>query len=92
MKKYLITQNIPSDKIIVDNHGDNTEKTVINTIRIADSLQYTKVISVSQYYHQVRIRKLFKKNNFDYIENSSPSYFEARDVYSVFREFFAYYF
>lgn len=39
MKKYLITQNIPSDKIIVDNHGDNTEKTVINTIRIADSLR-----------------------------------------------------
>lgn len=91
MKKYLIENKIPSDEIITDNFGDNTEKTVINSIKIADSLHYTSIVSVSQYYHQTRIRKLFKKNHFEHITSASPEYFEIRDIYSVFREFFAYY-
>lgn len=91
MKKYLIKSKIPADNILVDNFGDNTEKTVINTIRIADSLKYDKIISVSQFYHQTRIKKLFREHHFKNIESSSPKYFEVRDLYSVFREFFAYY-
>lgn len=92
MKKYLVENKIPPEKIITDNYGDNTEKTVLNTIRIADSLKQNKIISVSQYYHQTRIKKLFKENNFNTITSSSPKYFEIRDVYSIIREFFAYYF
>ncbi|MGU3375455.1 YdcF family protein [Chryseobacterium sp. M5A1_1a] len=91
MKKYLIKNKIPSESIIVDNFGDNTEKTVVNTIKIADSLKYNKIISVSQFYHQTRIKKLFREHHFENIESSSPKYFELRDLYSVFREFFAYY-
>ncbi len=91
MKKYLIKNKIPPNHILVDNFGDNTEKTVINTIKIADSLKYNRVISVSQFYHQTRIKKLFRDHYFKNIESSSPLYFEMRDFYSVFREFFAYY-
>lgn len=91
MKKYLIKNSIPAEKIIVDNFGDNTEKTVTNTIKIADSLKYNSIISVSQFYHQTRIKKLFREHHFKNIESSSPFYFEIRDFYSVFREFFAYY-
>lgn len=92
MKKYLMKNNIPSAFILVDNFGDNTEKTVINTIKTADNLKYSTVISVSQFYHQTRIKKLFRKHDFRNIESSSPGYFEIRDFYSVFREFFAFYF
>ncbi|PKF74739.1 YdcF family protein [Chryseobacterium sp. PMSZPI] len=91
MKNYLIKNKISSNKILVDNFGDNTEKTVINTIKIADSLKYSSVISVSQYYHQTRIKKLFRGHHFKNIDSSSPIYFEIRDFYSIFREFFAYY-
>lgn len=91
MKDYLIKNKIPATNILVDNFGDNTEKTVINTIKIADSLKYNSVISVSQFYHQTRIKKLFRKHHFNNIDSVSPSYFEPRDLYSVFREFFAYY-
>lgn len=91
MKKYLVENKIPPEQIITDNFGDNTEKTVINSIKIADSLDYKSIVSVSQYYHQTRIRKLFKKNHFEHITASSADYFEMRDIYSVFREFFAYY-
>lgn len=91
MKKYLIKNKIPAQNILVDNFGDNTEKTVVNTIKIIDSLKYNRVISVSQFYHQTRIKKLFREHHFKNIESSSPEYFELRDFYSVFREFFAYY-
>lgn len=91
MKKYLIKNKIPPTSILVDNFGDNTEKTVLNTIKAADSLKYSTVISVSQFYHQTRIKKLFREQHFKNIESSSPKYFEIRDLYSVFREFFAYY-
>ncbi|SHE44780.1 YdcF family protein [Chryseobacterium sp. OV279] len=91
MQKYLVENKIPPEKIITDNYGDNTEKTVVHTIKTADSLQYKSIVSVSQYYHQTRVKKLFKKHHFNNVTSSSPKYFEARDVYSVFREFFAYY-
>ena len=91
MHNYLIKNNIPSDKIIVDNKGITTEATVINCIKIMDSLQYNSAISVSQYFHQTRTKSLFKKNGFQNIESSSPVYFEWRDFYAIFREFFAFY-
>ena len=34
MRNYLIKNNIPSNKIIVDNKGIDTEATVINSIKI----------------------------------------------------------
>lgn len=91
MKEYLESKNIPTEKIIVDNYGNDTEKTVENSIRIMDSLEMTSAISVSQYFHQSRTKQLFRKYNFKNIESSSPYYFELRDFYSVFREFFAFY-
>lgn len=91
MKKFLITKQIPSEKILVDNYGDDTEKTIKNSIRIMDSLGYKSAISVSQYFHQTRTKALFRKNGFKNIESASPNYFELRDFYSLLREFVAYY-
>jgi vancomycin permeability regulator SanA len=91
MKEYLIENKIPAEKIIVDNYGNDTEKTVKNSTRILDSLNLESAISVSQYFHQTRTKKLFKKHGLKNIESSSPKYFELRDFYSIFREFVAYY-
>ncbi|KQT21889.1 hypothetical protein ASG31_00665 [Chryseobacterium sp. Leaf404] len=91
MKQYLESKNIPSDKIIVDNYGNDTEKTVENSIRIMDSLNIKSAVSVSQYFHQTRTKQLFRKHHFKNIESSSPNYFEMRDFYSVIREFLAFY-
>ena len=91
MQGYLIKNKIPTEKILVDNYGDDTEKTVENSIRIMDSLHFKSAISVSQYFHQTRTKKLFRKKGFENIESASPDYFELRDFYSIFREFVAYY-
>lgn len=91
MREYLIKNQIPTEKILVDNFGNDTEKTVENSIRMMDSLNFKSAISVSQYFHQTRTKKLFRKKGFYNIESSSPDYFEFRDFYSIFREFVAYY-
>lgn len=91
MQEYLINNKIPTEKILVDNFGNDTEKTVENSIRMMDSLNFKSAISVSQYFHQTRTKKLFRKKGFENIESSSPDYFEFRDFYSIFREFVAYY-
>jgi vancomycin permeability regulator SanA len=91
MKKYLVAHKVPAKDISVDNHGDDTEKTVVNSIEIMDELHYNSAISVSQYFHQTRIKMLFRKHGFTNIASASPRYFEWRDFYSIFREFVAFY-
>jgi vancomycin permeability regulator SanA len=91
MQEYLVANKIPAANIIVDNKGNDTEKTVLNSIKIMHRLHYHSAISVSQYFHQTRIKMLFHKNGFRNIESASPRYFEVRDFYSIFREFIAFY-
>lgn len=91
MKDYLITKNIPSSAIIVDNKGDNTRLTVENTLEIQKKYPFKSIIVVSQYFHVTRTKKLFKNKGFENVNSVSPGYFEWRDLYSVLREFPAYY-
>ena len=91
MKEYLIKNGVPDTLIIVDNKGDNTIATIDNTLKLKDSLNFKNLIVVSQYFHVTRTKMLFRKRNFKEVNSVSPNYFEFRDIYSLFREFFAYY-
>lgn len=91
MKDYLVSKNVPDSVIIVDNFGNNTTASVINTLKIKDKIQFNSLIIVSQYYHLTRTKMLFRKLKFNKISSVSPKYFEFRDVYSLLREFAAYY-
>ncbi|RZK34987.1 MAG: YdcF family protein [Pedobacter sp.] len=91
MKAYLIEHKVPDSVIIVDNFGNNTLATVNNTMRLKDSLNFKSLIVVSQYFHLTRTKMLFRKRHFDNVSSVSPQYFEFRDIYSLLREFVAYY-
>ncbi len=91
MKDYLIKNKVPASAIIVDNLGINTLATVKNTLQLKDSLKFRSIIVVSQYFHITRTKMFFKKYQFENVSGASPKYFEIRDFYSLFREFFAYY-
>ncbi len=91
MQEYLIKKGVPKSDIIVDNYGNNTTATVENTVKIVDSLNYSSIIVVSQYFHLTRTKMLFRKNKFENVNSVSPKYFEARDIYSIFEEFAAFY-
>ena len=91
MKEYLTKYGVPDSSIIVDNLGNNTIATVDNTLKLKDSLNFKSLIVVSQYFHATRTKMLFRKRHFDNVSSVSPTYFELRDIYSLVREFGAYY-
>ncbi|MGK6341652.1 YdcF family protein [Chryseobacterium sp. DT-3] len=91
MKEYLIKNKVSDSIIIVDNFGNNTLATVNNTLKLKDSLNFQSLIVVSQYFHLTRTKMLFRKQHFKNVSSVSPQYFELRDIYSLLREFVAYY-
>ncbi len=91
MKEFLLRQGVPDSTITVDNKGDNTIKTVKNTLALQNKLHFKNLIVVSQYFHLTRTKMLFRKDGFSNLGSASPGYFEWRDLYSLLREFVAYY-
>lgn len=91
MKEFLIQKGVPDSLIIVDNFGNNTRLTVVNTLKLRSKEKFNSIIVVSQYFHVTRTKKLFEDEGFENISSVSPNYFEWRDVYSIVREFPAYY-
>ena len=61
MKKYLIENQISSQNIIVDNFGNDTEKTVENSIKILDSLHYKQQLAFRNIFTRQE-QKCFSEN------------------------------
>ncbi len=91
MKQFLISRGIPDSLISVDNAGNNTRATVTNTVKLRSKLHFNSIIVVSQYFHVTRTKKLFREKGMQSVSSVSPFYFEWRDLYSIVREFPAYY-
>lgn len=91
MKEFLVSKGIPDSVIMVDNKGDNTRKTVENTLALRPELHFHSLVIVSQYFHVTRTKKLFREKGFQEVSSVSPDYFEWRDLYALIREFPAYY-
>ena len=90
MKEYLVEQGVPDSLIIVDNKGDNTLKTAINTQAICKAKGYKSVTVVSQWFHITRTKQMLKGSGL-VVDSAAPGYFEWRDFYAVTREFVAFY-
>jgi uncharacterized SAM-binding protein YcdF (DUF218 family) len=80
MKEFLLGRGVPDSVLIVDNQGNTTQQTVENVAHLRDSLHFARVLVVSQYYR-----------GFRRVGGVSPAYFELRDLYSLGREFAAFY-
>lgn len=91
MKKYLVHAGVPDSLVIADNAGNNTEATARNAAAFVTSKNIRSVTIISQYFHLVRCRLLFRKAGIADCCIASPSYFEWRDIYSMTREFAGYY-
>lgn len=91
MKEYMLQHAIPDSCIVVDNNGNNSRQSIQNAVLLRSALHFDKVIIVSQYYHLTRCKMLARKLGLNNVSSASPMYFELRDIYSLLREFFAYY-
>lgn len=91
MAQYLVEHNVPQENIFIDSDGKNTEKTAQNTVNIMPQIHARSVMVISQYFHISRAKLAFQKAGITEISSAHANYFELRDIYSIFREFFAYY-
>lgn len=91
MREYLLRHGVPDSAIVVDNAGNNTQQTVRNTVQLRAKLPIRSVLVVSQFYHISRTKMLYRQAGFAEVNGASPAYFELRDIYSLLREFVAYY-
>ncbi|MGE5704601.1 MAG: YdcF family protein [Clostridia bacterium] len=91
MKRYLLQKGIPSDTIITDSMGFNTRMTAQNSKKIADNMGIKSAMIITQFYHVSRTKLAFSQSGFEEVYSAHANYFELRDFYSLFREFFAYY-
>lgn len=91
MKKYLLQQGVPESAIIVDNAGNTTLATALNFRDIASTYHLKSVIVVSQFYHLTRTKLILAKTGRYELYTAHATYFEARDVFSLLREFPAFY-
>lgn len=91
MKSYLIDKGIPKDKIIEDSNGYNSYMTAENTKEIMHELDLNSVMVITQYFHVSRTKLAFKKMDIEKVYSAHAEIFELRDIYSIIREFPAYY-
>lgn len=91
MKSYLIDKGIPEEKIKEDNSGYNSYMTAQNTGKIMNELEIDSVMVITQYFHVSRTKLAFRKMDMKEVYSAHAEIFEFRDIYSIIREFPAYY-
>ena len=87
MRDYLVANDVASTDIIVDSGGITTFATARNALQISEKANFKSVLVISQYFHIPRCRLSLRRFG---LTNVMPTSTEPRDVYSSFREFFAY--
>lgn len=91
MKDYLVNHGIPEAKIILDNKGTNTAMTAKQAKHIMSEKGFRSAMIITQFYHISRTKLAFHQAGLHNLGSAHAAIFEARDLYSLFREFFAYY-
>lgn len=89
MAEYLVQKGIPEHAILIDNKGNTTDLTAKNLRSELPDLQ--SAIVVTQYFHISRSKLALRNAGITEVSGAHADYFEARDTYSLFREFFGYY-
>jgi vancomycin permeability regulator SanA len=65
MRDLAVLLGVPSDAIILDPGGHNTDASVANTARIFDDNGMRRVLAVSQFYHLPRIKLAYARAGVD---------------------------
>ncbi|WP_139997157.1 YdcF family protein [Paenibacillus paridis] len=91
MTSYLMDKGMPEDQIIEDNNGYNSYMTAQNTSKIMEELQVDSVMVITQYFHVARTKLAFRKMDIKEVYAAHAKIVEFRDIYSIIREFPAYY-
>ncbi|WGS49958.1 YdcF family protein [Paraburkholderia sp. D15] len=86
MKRDLMRQGVPENRIVMDNKGLDTWDTARNASVYMKAHNLRSAIAVSQYFHVPRAIIALKRFGVDEVSGTYPAFFERRDIYSSLRE------
>lgn len=91
MKQYLVARGVPPDRIVEDDHGENTYLTAKDLLPVADSLHVRSVIVVSSFYHITRSKYIIRKLGFREVHSDASRVFYWNDLVGLPRDAVAFY-
>ena len=65
MRQYAINQGVPASAIMMDEYGNNTHDTAVNTAEMIRQSGIQRFAAVSDYYHLARIKLEYLANGLD---------------------------
>jgi vancomycin permeability regulator SanA len=87
MRRRAIELGVPATAILVDLNGVDTESTAINTLEMAPSQSWKRILAVSQFYHLPRIKLAFHRHRSEvYTVPAERIYRFPRMQYFMLRE------
>lgn len=92
MKEYLMKHQVPDSSIIVDDQGNNTIATARNSVSLMRQYGFKSALIISQYFHISRTYLAFQQCQISPLYKAHANYFEGRDIYSITREVFGFYY
>ncbi|HJQ32397.1 MAG TPA: YdcF family protein [Pyrinomonadaceae bacterium] len=90
MKRYLLEQGLPEDRVHADGRGLDTFETARNAHALMAARGWKSALVVSQYFHVPRCRLALRRVGVGEVSSAHADYFELRDLYSTCREVAAY--
>jgi vancomycin permeability regulator SanA len=89
MRDYLVARGVPREDVLVDSGGNTTFDSARNTLQLARQHKFSSVLVVSQYFHVPRARLALRRFGITTVFSAHAHFYEWRDIYSSFRELFA---
>lgn len=90
MATYLSeVQSVPRSAILLDEQGNTTMATAVNSAAIMQAHDFSSALVVTQFFHIPRSRYALHRVGIDTVHSAHANYFEARDFYSLAREMIA---
>ena len=87
MADYLVDHGkIAREAILLDEQGNTTRDTAINSAGIMKGKGFTSAVVVTQYFHVTRSQYALKQAGVMQVSTAHARYFEWRDLYSIARE------
>ncbi|MDR0888529.1 MAG: YdcF family protein [Coriobacteriales bacterium] len=87
MRDYAVDNGVPESSIQIDEYGNDTQDSVMDTSSMITKSGYKKVIAVSSYYHLARIKMLYLDEGINVLTAPSADKSEAGSAfYSMLRE------
>jgi vancomycin permeability regulator SanA len=87
MASWLFNRHkLPTQAVLLDEHGNTTADTARNCAAIMHAHGYTSAVAVTQYFHVTRSKLALRRAGVPTVHGAHPEYFEWRDLYSTARE------